>query len=340
MTSPREQEPPPNVPQVHFAWNTKMDDGLSPATSFFQAFIKYTETFSVFTERDMLLFLKGIPQCCKLLASLLTQLRHLIARMMSTTRNHVYVVPVTEGTKQSISHLLPVSRRPRMIALYGVCERVCKQLVAIHKRRTTLLKTIKAAQKQPLAMTSPREQQSQQNVPRVHFAVDTKMHDGLSPATGFFRDFINHTETFSVFTEKDMLLFLKGMPHSGKVALLLPQLRHLIARMMSTTRNHIYVVPVMEGIKLPISHLPRMMALYGVCERVCKRLLVVYMRRIKRSRAVHSKQESNVIGDQGQGTKNACSKRGQTDSNKRKIGELNRPSSEICCKRTRFTNTC
>ena len=340
MTSPRERTSKPNFSRVHSSVKTKFYDA---STSFFQDFINHTKTFSVFTARDMLLFLKGKYSCCKLIASLLPQLSDLIARMMSTTRKHVYVVPLIKGTKQPVSNLLPVSHCPRMIALYHLCVELCNHILAVHARRTKCSRaSVQVARKQPLAMTtSPREHTSQKNVPRVHFAVNTKKHDGLSPATNFFQDFINHTEKFSVFTQKDMLLFLRGMPQCCKLIVsLLPQLRHLIARMMSTTRNHVFVVPVMEGTKLPISNLPRMIALYGVCERVCKRLFLAHIRRTKRLKAIHSKQKSTMDEDQGQQTKCKYSKREHTGSDKRKVCELKNPASGICCKRTRLTEVC
>ena len=137
-----------------------------------------------------------------------------------------------------------------------------------------------------------------------------------------------------------MLLFLRHMPHSFKqLPSLLPQLHRLIAKMASTTGSHVYTLPVSEGTKVSVSHLPRVIALHDLCVRTCKRLLAVHLRRIKRSKAADSKQKRNVIESQGERVNSVHSKYGQTRGDKRKIGEPEIRSSDICHKRARYTVT-
>ena len=144
---------------------------------------------------------------------------------------------------------------------------------------------------------------------RVCFAANTKTHDGHSPASQYFEDFIAHAKTFKVFTERDLLLFLKSMPNRLKLLpSLVRQLHRLVAKLGTTSRKYVRILPVTKAIKLPAAYYQWSVQLYKLLVRLCRRFTSVLNNAPSRtSSAVHS---NSVLNNAPSSTSSAvCSKR-------------------------------
>jgi len=130
---------------------------------------------------------------------------------------------------------------------------------------------------------------------RVCFAANTKTHDGHSPAAQYFEDFIAHAKTFKVFTERDLLLFLKSMPNRLKLLpSLVRQLHRLVAKLGTTSRKYVRILPVTKAIKLPAAYFQWSVQLYNLLVRLCRRFTSVLNNApSSTSSAVHSNSVLN-----------------------------------------------
>ena len=92
------------------------------------------------------------------------------------------------------------------------------------------------------------------------------------------------------------------MPQRARLLpFLIPRLYQLVVQLGTAARNYVYVVPVSNGLAIPVSHFGQLKALYELCvntfRRVRERVRELYFRRKQKTFASDAK---SVLGDQKQ----------------------------------------
>ena len=138
-----------------------------------------------------------------------------------------------------------------------------------------------------------------QNCPySVSFDPGTKSHDGLSPASLLLQDLIIRANAETNFTEQDLVRFLKKMPQRVRLfRFLIPRLYQLVVQLGTAARNYVYVIPVSNGLAIPVSHFGQLKTLYELCVNTFRRVRELYFRRKQKTFASDAK---SVLGDQKQ----------------------------------------
>jgi hypothetical protein len=132
----------------------------------------------------------------------------------------------------------------------------------------------------------------------VSFAAGTKTHDGPSPAGLLLQELIIRADAENTFTEQALVRFLKKMPQRARLfPFLIPRLYHLVVQLGTAARNHVYVIPVSNGLMIPVSHFGQLKTLYELCVNTFRRVREVYFRRKQKTVASDAKSE---LGDQKQ----------------------------------------
>lgn len=128
----------------------------------------------------------------------------------------------------------------------------------------------------------------------VCFAADAKKHDGHSPAAQYFEDFIAHVTTFEVFTERDLIAFLKSRPKQVKLLpSLVRKLHRLATKLGTSSRKYVRILPATKTLKLPRSYFQWSVKLYNMVVILCRRFTGVL--ESAPSSTVHSKRKRNMI---------------------------------------------
>ena len=132
----------------------------------------------------------------------------------------------------------------------------------------------------------------------VSFAPGTKSHDGLSPASLLLQELIILADAEKNFTEQDLVRFLKKMPQRARLfPFLIPRLYQLVVQLGTAARNYVYVIPVSNGLAIPVSHFGQLKTLYELCVNTFRRVRELYFRRKQKTFASDAK---SVLGDQKQ----------------------------------------